>query len=71
MPNGSGYCYKCQYASDSASLQWSVTPSSGGNGYAVQGFAMGMYTEEDEEGETVDVQFGAFGNDSSQLVIVK
>ena len=71
MPNGSGYCDKCQYASDSASLQWSVTPSSGGNGYAVQGFAMGMYTEEDEEGETVDVQFGAFGNDSSQLVIVK
>lgn len=70
MPNGSGYCYKCQYASDSASLQWSVTPSSGGNGYAVQGFAMGSYTV-GRPPQTTTITFAVFGNDNNQLMIVK
>lgn len=68
VANGAGYCCQCKYASFSASSLWSVTPDSGGNGYAVQGFSMGTYFDEEL---FKAVNFGVFGNDSNQLVIVK
>lgn len=68
VKNGTGYCYRCLTTTTTGQplKVWSVTPESGKNGYAVQGFAMGTYTIRRNT-----YNFGVFGNDSNQLVICR
>ena len=59
VSNGTGYCY-----SDASGKIWEVKSQN----YALQGFAMGTYYDEDEEDF---FPFGVFGNDGNQLTIIK